>query len=79
MKKDKRKLTFYQRIIQLKISPNYPLEEYLDDCRRVRARNSGTALCDGDSTDVAAWLDSNELELVESYLDEFEAWLKLQI
>jgi hypothetical protein len=64
--------------MRLRFHHDYGVEDYLDDCKRERFRKFGTPFHSG-STDIATWLNANDVALIEIYLDEFEAWLKLQL
>jgi hypothetical protein len=55
---------------------DYPLWEFLDDCQRVRSRKNPKP---GYSTSLEWHHDKNILALFKYHLDEFEAWLKLQL
>lgn len=58
---------------------SYDISEYLDDCARRRWKLSGKPDKEGYNTSLI-WHehDGGVMELFTDYLDEFEAWLKIQ-
>jgi len=78
--KIRNKPTFVERIkrFQKDFDPDkYPLSESLDDCYRMRARPAPFT-AEGTTTSLV-WLKGNDIQILADYLDEFEAWLKIQL
>jgi hypothetical protein len=80
-----KKLSFRARLkifAKRKDAKSYGLEEYLDDCYRHRLKLLGHKKTPkGGSTNCRAWLqpDTNAIALITDHLDDFEAWLRLQL